>query len=100
VGFQQDISTRLGRKKDGLPLVATFTSSRSNRAKSSAMTVEDFMDEEDLLELAESQPVMAFGRSRTRPETHPDLVYRSPARSRSDLCQIRPGLVPRSPVPR
>ena len=44
--------------------------------------------------------VMAFGRSRTGPETHPDLVYRSPARSWSDLCQIRPGSGPRSPDPR
>jgi G patch domain-containing protein 1 len=36
---------------------STFTSSRTNRAKSSAMTAEDFMDEEDLAEMAENQQV-------------------------------------------
>ena len=36
---------------------STYTSSRTNRAKQTAMTVEDFMDEEDLAEVIESQQV-------------------------------------------
>jgi pimeloyl-ACP methyl ester carboxylesterase len=47
----------------------------------------------------ELKAVMAFGRARTGPGTHPDLVHRSSARSRSEPCQNRPGSVPRSPEP-
>ena len=36
---------------------ATFKSSRTDRAKATAQSIEDFMDEEDLAELAESQQV-------------------------------------------
>ena len=78
VGSQQDISIPLGRKKVRYGMLAqagsnahhmyvllcigwtpsTFKSSRSDRAKAKAVRPEDFMDEEDLAELKDSQKLV------------------------------------------
>ena len=55
-GFSAGYFNTVGSKEGWTP--ATFTSSRTNRAKGSTMTAEDFMDEEDLAELAEMQQVV------------------------------------------
>lgn len=67
---------------------STFTSSRTNRAKATAMTVEDFMDEEDLAELAEQQQVSTKAQFEGLGNTAEELQNRKAGDIFDDL--IRP----------
>ncbi|TCD61711.1 hypothetical protein EIP91_008020 [Steccherinum ochraceum] len=55
-GFSAGYFNTVGSKEGWAP--ATFVSSRSDRAKQKAVRPEDFMDEEDLAELAESRKLV------------------------------------------
>ena len=97
VDGQLDTTTRLVPKKASTTVnilltpgwtPATFTSSRTNRANRTQQTIEDFMDEEDLADLVESQQVSTKAQFEGLGSTADELRNRTAGDLFDDL--IRP----------